>query len=60
MFCPQLTWADLSVMNAWYWIPGFGVIPELQKFPKLQEHKQRIEQIPEVENWIEKRPETPV
>jgi len=56
----QLTWADLSVMNAWYWIPGFGVIPQLDNYPKLLAHKKRIESLPKIAEWIKTRPETPV
>ena len=47
-------------MNAWYWIPGFGVYPNLDNYPKLKAHKERIESIPEVAEWIERRPVTPV
>ena len=55
-----MTWADLSVMNAWYWIPGFGVEVPLDDYPKLKAHKARIESVPEVAEWIESRPDTPV
>lgn len=56
----DLTWADLSVMNSWYWIPGFGVIPPLENYPKLKAHKERIESIPRIADWMDRRPETPV
>lgn len=56
----EMTWADLAVMNCWHWIPGFGVTPELAKYPKLNEHKKRIESQPQVADWIKRRPITPV
>jgi len=56
----QLTWADLSVMNVWYWITGFGVSVQLDNFPKLLAHKKRIESLPKIADWIKRRPETPV
>ncbi len=55
-----MTWADLCVMNAWYWIPGFGVEVDLDSYPKLKAHKARIEAHPRVSDWIERRPQTPV
>ena len=55
-----MTWADLSVMNAWHWIPGFGVEVNLDNHPKLKAHKQRVEAHPRVQHWIETRPETPI
>lgn len=56
----QLTWADLAVMNAWHWIPGFGVLPRLHEYPKLQAHSEKIQAHPGVAEWLETRPETPV
>ena len=56
----QMTWADLSVMNSWHWIPGFGVYPPMEKYPKLKAHKERIEALPRISDWLEKRPVTPV
>ncbi|KAK2156990.1 hypothetical protein LSH36_201g04023 [Paralvinella palmiformis] len=56
----ELTWADLAVMNAWHWIPGFGVFPPLNEFPKLEAHRLRVESQPCVMKWLETRPETPV
>lgn len=56
----SLSWADLAVMNAWHWIPGFGVFPQIHKYPKLQAHRLRIEEHPKVADWLERRPETPV
>ncbi len=60
LFQQQMTWADLSVMNVWHWIPGFGVEVNLDGHPKLKAHKQRIEAHPRVQHWIETRPETPI
>ncbi|KAI0230998.1 Hematopoietic prostaglandin D synthase [Lamellibrachia satsuma] len=56
----EMTWADLAVMNSWHWIPGFGVYPPLEKYPKLKAHKERIEAHPRVADWLERRPVTPV
>ena len=47
-------------MNAWHWIPGFSVKVDLENYPKLNKHKQMIENISEVADWIKKRPVTPV
>lgn len=56
----ELTWADLCVMNAWYWIPGFGVTVPIDDFPKLKAHKERVETLPRIADWIARRPVTPV
>lgn len=56
----EMTWADLAVMNSWHWIPGFGVYPPLEKYPKLKTHKERIEAQPRVADWLQRRPVTPV
>ena len=60
IFFLQITWADLAVMNSWHWIPGFGVNPPLDNYPKLKAHKERLEANPRVADWIERRPDTPV
>ena len=56
----QITWADLAVMNAWHWIPGFEVFPKIHKYPKLEAHRMRIEAHPRIKAWLETRPITPV
>ena len=55
-----MTWADIAVMNAWHWIPGFGVFPKLHQYSKLEAHRERIEAHPRIQAWLEARPKTPV
>ena len=60
VFCFQITWADLAVMNAWHWIAGFKVYPKVHLYPKLDAHRQKIEAHPRIQDWLERRPITPV
>lgn len=56
----EMTWADIAVMNAWHWIPGFGVFLPLHQYPALHEHRERVESHPNITKWLEQRPQTPV
>lgn len=58
----QLTYADIAVFNilnyAWF-VPGKPVVPEeLQGFPVLAGHYERIMEIPAIKKWLEERPVT--
>ena len=62
-FCEQLTWADLIFVTTLEpFISGHGLMPTyqnpeaLKNHPALAEYKNRIENIPNIKDWIEKRP----
>lgn len=59
LFCLQLTYADISFFDFFngYIAGGQPTIPrELQKFPLLAEHYNRVLNVPEIKTWIAKRP----
>ena len=55
----QLTYADLAVMNVIHWIPLCGETAPVAQFPKLQAHRQRIEQLPNIAKYLQERPVRP-
>ena len=55
----QLTYADISFFDFFngYSAGGQPTVPkELQKFPLLTEHYNRVLNVPEIKTWIAKRP----
>lgn len=55
----KLTYADISFFDFFngYIAGGQPTIPkELQKFPLLAEHYNRVLNVPEIKTWIAKRP----
>ena len=57
----QLTYADIAffdLFNGWL-AEGKPEVPEqLNKFPLLVEHYNRVLNVPEIKAWVEKRPES--
>ena len=65
-FIFQLTWADLVLQSALeMFVNGHGMMPEYQNPDALKNHesvadyKKKIENLPNLKAWIEKRPNTP-
>ena len=56
----QVTVADLSVAHFLGAPSNMGVDNKLGDYPKLKAHKQRIESLPKIAEWIAKRPKTQV
>lgn len=59
LFSLQLTYADISFFDFFngYSAGGQPTTPkELQKFPLLAEHYNRVLNVPEIKTWIAKRP----
>lgn len=59
LFSLQLTYADISFFDFFngYSVGGQPTVPEeLQKFPLLAEHYNRVLNVPEIKAWIAKRP----
>jgi glutathione S-transferase len=54
----ELTWADLQYLSFTKWITHSGVENPVANFPKLAALKARVEAIPKIAEWIEKRPKT--
>jgi glutathione S-transferase len=55
----ELTWADIQFLTLSKWISFFaGIETPYAKFPKLAALKTRVESVPKIANWIEKRPKT--
>ena len=56
----QLTYADFALVTmisrGVVTKAGFGV--SVDKFPKIQAHQQAVESLPNIKQWIEKRPES--
>ena len=52
----QITWADLTVLNAIGYVTQPSVKYDLDKVPKLKALFNRIETHPKIAAWIEKRP----
>jgi len=62
----DLTWADLVLQSALeMFVNGHGMMPEYQNPDALKNHesvadyKKKIENLPNLKAWIEKRPNTP-
>ena len=55
----QLTYADFALVAM---IGGIvtsaGFAASLDKFPKIHAHQQAVESLPNIKQWIEKRPQT--
>jgi len=54
----ELTWVDLQFLSFAVWITHSGVQNSIDSFPKLSALKKRVESIPKIAEWIEKRPKT--
>jgi len=54
----KLTWVDLQFLSFNKWISHTGLENPLASFPKLAALKARVEAIPKIAEWIEKRPKT--
>ena len=54
----QVTVADFSVAHFLGTPSNMGVDNKLDDYPKLKAHKQRIESLPKIAEWIAKRPKT--
>lgn len=55
----SLTWADLGLINMADWVKLAGEGEKLDKYEKLSAHRKRIAALPNVAEWLEKRPKTP-
>ncbi len=55
----QLTYADFALATT---ISGLvtkaGLGASVDKFPKIRAHQQAVESLPNIKQWIEKRPQT--
>ncbi|PAV89199.1 hypothetical protein WR25_06187 [Diploscapter pachys] len=52
-----LTWVDLGFAD--HFIKIKEIWPEAEsKFPEIQEYQKRVQSIPKIKEWIEKRPQT--
>jgi len=57
----EVTWADLQFLSFTKWISHLVAVQEpYEKFPKLAALQKRVESIPKIAEWIEKRPVTDV
>ncbi|XP_064617688.1 hematopoietic prostaglandin D synthase-like [Liolophura sinensis] len=54
----SLTWADLVLISTMPWVEKMVPPETLAPFPKIKDHKVRIESLPKIASWIEKRPKT--
>jgi glutathione S-transferase len=55
----ELTWADLSFITFVGWtVLAAGGADTLTKHPKLKALKDRVEALPKIKTWLEKRPKT--
>jgi len=55
----ELTWADIQFLTLSKWLTLLaGIENPYAKFPKLAAIKTRVENVPQIADWIEKRPKT--
>jgi len=54
----ELTWVDLAFINFVEWIGFVSDDNPLNNHPKLAALKERVEKLPKIAEWIEKRPKT--
>jgi glutathione S-transferase len=54
----SLTWADLSFFQGITWPEFAGVKIEWSSYPKLQALRERVGKLPQIAEWVEKRPKT--
>ena len=55
----QVTWADLHAAVGMHTLVMVGLEAELDKYPKLKAHRDRIQELPQIAAWLKKRPDTP-
>jgi len=53
----ELTWVDLGFINVMDWIRHVSENP-LANYPKLAALQERVEKVPRIAEWIEKRPKS--
>ena len=56
----QLTYADFALvaMISGGLATSAGFAATVDKFPKIRAHQQAVESLPNIKQWIEKRPES--
>jgi len=54
----KLTWADLAVTDITHWFGSLQIELPFADAPKLKALKDRVESIPQIAEWIKKRPVT--
>lgn len=54
-----VTLADIMMVHADYWLDYCKLTQVLDEYPKLKSHRERIQSLPAIADWIKKRPVTP-
>jgi len=54
----DVTYADLSFVNLLAWVPMMGMSVPWDKYLKLQALTERVNQVPKIAEWVQKRPKT--
>jgi glutathione S-transferase len=55
----ELTWADLALINFLSWVDLGEGGDQVAKYPKLKALRGKVEGLPKIKAWIDKRPKTP-
>lgn len=54
----EISLADIFVYNILVMVAGFGLSDVTRNYPELQSFVEKIGNIPQIKNWVEKRPVT--